>query len=80
MRWSDDNNFEYQKVTPTTDDDGHWFIIPSDSAQEFYNDLDNEEIIDSGEFGNKWEKYMTGGSLSNVELFVRKTENNERKD
>jgi hypothetical protein len=59
-----------QKVKAIKDDSGHWFVIPNDLRDEFYKDLDNEDMIDSGKFDNKWGKYRTGGGLNLVQLWA----------
>lgn len=59
-----------QKVKAVTDDSGHWYIIPDELYQNFLKDLDNEDMIDSGEFGEKYGKYMTGGDLNLVQLYA----------
>ena len=60
-----------QKVYATQDDSGHWYVIPAESADEFYKDLDNEDFIDSGGFYEKWGgQYMTGGELNLIQLYA----------
>lgn len=59
-----------QKVKAVGDDDGHWYVIPSEKAEEFRRDLSNEEMVESGEFGAKWSEYMTGGDLNNTQLWA----------
>lgn len=59
-----------QRVLAVQDDSSHWFVIPYNKAPEFFADLENEEIIDSGEFDNKWGQYRTGGDLNLVALYA----------
>lgn len=61
---------ELQKVKAVKDESGHWFVIPNDKLEEFLKDETNEKFCDSGEFGNKWGQYMTGGSLNLVQLYA----------
>lgn len=70
----DDTNFietVYKKVKVVNDDDGHWFVIPNELKDSFYKDLDNESFVDSGGFGEKYGKYMTGGDLNLVQLYIK---------
>lgn len=59
-----------QKIVAIKDDSDHWYVIPADKEKEFYRDLAVEDLIDSGEFDNKWGKYRTGGDLNNVQLWA----------
>lgn len=59
-----------QKVNAVQDDSYHWFVIPSEMVDDFYNELNNEEFVDSGEFDKKYGKYMTGGSLNLIQLYA----------
>lgn len=59
-----------QKVKVEQDDSGHWYIIPNDLVTEFSNDLENEDIVDSGQFDAKWGKYRTGGRINNIQLYA----------
>ena len=58
------------KVKAVRDDSGHWYVIPDELYQNFLKDLDNEDMADSGEFGEKYGKYMTGGDLNLVQLYA----------
>ena len=51
------------RVYPTTDNDGHWYVIPYELKDEFYELLEDDESIYDGRW-DKFEKYMTGGALS----------------
>jgi len=53
-----------------TDGDGHWFIVPYLIFNDFYKDLENEDMVDSGDFDSKWGKYQTGGDLNLVQLWA----------
>ncbi len=59
-----------EKVKAVKDDSGHWYVIPNDRLDEFWVDVENEEMCDSGEFGNKWSGYMTGGDVNNIQLWA----------
>lgn len=37
------------------DDDGHWYLIPLEDQEEFYNDLEKGEEDYWCDFNNKWE-------------------------
>ena len=59
-----------QLVKAVKDDDGHWYVIPDMLADEFWNDVENEELVESGEFSEKYGKYETGGDLNLVQLYA----------
>ena len=59
-----------EKVKAVKDESGHWYIIPNDLLDEFADDEENESMIDSGKFDEKWGKYRTGGGLNLVQLWV----------
>lgn len=61
---------QLQPVHVTTDESGHWYVIPADREAEFHNDELDDELVDSGEFDNKWRKYRTGGDLNNTQLYA----------
>jgi hypothetical protein len=58
------------KVRAVQDDSCHWYIIPNDLTEQFYIDMLDEDIVDSGEFDEKWGEYMTGGDLNNIQLWA----------
>jgi hypothetical protein len=70
---------EIKQVKVIKDESGHWYIIPNKLVKEFYKDESNEDMIDSGEFGNKWGGYMTGGGLNLVQLYAKKQILNQNK-
>ncbi len=47
-------------------DGNHDYIIPNKLDEEFYNDLEDEEFVDSGKFDDKYRKYRTGGSINSA--------------
>jgi hypothetical protein len=59
-----------QKVKAVKDDSGHWYVMPNEVCIDFFKDLDNEDMVDSGEFDEKYGKYMTGGDLNLVQLYA----------
>lgn len=59
-----------QKVKAIQDESGHWYVIPNDLVNDFYDDEENKSMIYSGEFDNKWGKYMTGGDLNLIQLYA----------
>ena len=59
-----------KKVKVTQDDSGHWYIIPNELFENFHNDLENEELTDSGEFDTIYGQYRTGGDLNNEQLYI----------
>lgn len=59
-----------QKVKVTRDESGHWYVLPDDIYDEFVKDEENEDMIDSGEFDDKYGKYMTGGGINLVQLYA----------
>lgn len=58
--------------------DGDWFVIPNVLEQEFQEDTNNEELIESGGFDDKWWKYKTGGDLNLVQLYILVDKNNRK--
>lgn len=65
------DNKELQKVTVVQDDSSHWYVIPNDLVSDFYNDLNNEDMVDSGDFDSKYGDYRTGGDLNIVQLYAK---------
>ena len=59
-----------KKVKAVKDDSSHWFIIPNELYENFLKDLDNEDMVDNGEFDNKYGKYRTGGDLNLIQLYA----------
>ncbi len=59
-----------KKVKAVKDDSGHWYVIPNNLYEEFIKDEQNEDMIDSGKFDEKYGKYMTGGDLNLIQLYV----------
>ena len=61
---------QIEKVKAVQDNDLHWYIIPNYLMEEFESDLLNEELQESGEFGEKYYQYRTHGDLNNIQLYV----------
>lgn len=60
----------YVRVIATQDESSHWYVIPYDRKEEFSKDSENESMIDSGDFDDKWGGYMTGGDLNLIPLYI----------
>lgn len=58
-----------RKVKAVRDDSAHWYIIPSEKAEEF-NKLLDETDDEYTEFEEKFSKYRTGGDVNNVQLYA----------
>lgn len=58
------------KVKAVEDNDGHWYVIPDLLDDQFYRDLENEEMVESGEFDERYSQYMTGGDLNLIQLYA----------
>lgn len=54
------------EVVPIQDNDGHWYVIPASMRKEFDHLLDTDE----NKFIDTFEKYMTGGGLSNFKFYT----------
>jgi hypothetical protein len=59
-----------QKVKAVRDESGHWYVIPENLLPFFLIDEEDESMIDSGQFDDKWGKYRTGGDLNLVQLWA----------
>lgn len=64
-----------QKVKAISDDDGHWYVVPDDLANEFrmllrriYADVD--DYVLQNDFNAKFGRYRTGGDLNNIQLYA----------
>lgn len=62
--------FPLQQAYATRDESGHWHVIPAHLREEFLRDEQDESMIDSGEFDDKWGEYRTGGDLNLKQLFA----------
>lgn len=69
------------KVTALKDESGHWYLVPSELKKDFYILLDKASTEDSlqyeaeKEFIDKFSKYMTGGDINNIQLYIEDNEN-----
>ena len=61
---------QIEKVKAVQDNDSHWYILPNYLLEEFESDLLNEDLEESGEFGEKYDKYRTHGDLNNIQLYA----------
>ena len=59
-----------EPVKAVKDESGHWYIIPVMLYSDFRKDESNEDFVDSGKFGEKYGKFMTGGDLNLVQLYA----------
>ena len=58
-------------VKAVQDDSSHWYVIPITLHDEFYKDLQDEELSDSGQFDIKYGQYRTGGALNLIQLYIK---------
>ena len=61
---------QIEKVKAVQDNYSHWYILPNYLLEEFESDLLNEDLEESGEFGEKYYQYRTHGDLNNIQLYV----------
>ena len=59
-----------RRVVAVQDESSHWYVIPVEMEDEFHEDNENEDLVDSGDFDDKWGKYRTGGCLNLTELWA----------
>ncbi len=59
------------KVKAVQDDNSHWYLVPNEKVDEFYEllDLANKED-DYEEFDDQFAEYMTGGDINNEQLYI----------
>lgn len=53
-------------VKDIQDNSGHWYTMPDKLIDDFIEDFDNDEMLDSGDFDKKYDKYRIGGHLNNI--------------
>lgn len=61
---------QFVKATAIQDQDGHWYVIPTEMKQDF---LDMEERGHHDEyeaFNERFSQYLTGGDLNLTQLYV----------
>ena len=58
------------KVKAIKDESGHWYVIPNELLSDFRKDESNEDMVDSGDFDDKYGQYRTGGDLNLVQLYI----------
>ena len=61
---------QIEKVKAVQDNDTNWYILPNYLMEEFESDLLNEDLEESGEFGEKYALYRTHGDLNNIQLYA----------
>lgn len=52
------------------DDDCHWYVIPADMAQTFYELLEAGEQDEYVKFNDTFGEYRTGGDLNLIQLYA----------
>lgn len=58
------------KVKAVKDESGHWYVIPNELIDDFERDEEDEDMVDTVEFNNKWMKYRTRGDLNLIQLYA----------
>jgi len=64
------NTKSLREVKAVKDDSGHWYIIPSELHEEFYDDFCYGLLGEFKNFNSKWGKYRTGGDLNDIQLYA----------
>lgn len=59
-----------QKVSAVEDNDGHWYIIPYDLYNKFYEMEEKGEADEYEEFNSMFAHYRTGGDLNLIQLYA----------
>jgi hypothetical protein len=59
-----------KKVKAVEDNDGHWYLIPNELYNDFFKDMHDDELCDSGRFDEKYRIYRTGGNLNLIQLYI----------
>ena len=67
-------NNKLKPVMVIQDESSDWFVIPKDLYFEFRKDERNEDLVDSGQFDQKWGGYRTGGDINLVQLYAEVNE------
>lgn len=63
-------NKTFVPVVAVEDNDGHWYVINAVDKEDFFADLDDYELCESGEFDAIWGKFKTGGDLNLIQLYA----------
>ncbi len=67
-------NEKYLPIAITSDDNGHEYIVPIELAQEFHKTLEQCTEDDDYDAMDKFDKYRTGRSVDNYQLFISESE------
>lgn len=59
-----------QPVVAVQDGSCHWYVIPAYLLEQFLEDEQNEDMINSGDFDDKYGDYCTGGDLNLIQLYA----------
>jgi len=65
---------EYTRVAVVSDEDGHWYVIPHSSTEQFHEMLANGEEDEWSAFEENFGDYRTGGDINNIKLYINSTE------
>ncbi len=63
------NTFKLERVAVVKDESSHWYVIPIELEDLFY-DLGSDDATED-EFDTEFRKYRTGGSPNRVALYAR---------
>ena len=61
---------ELKKVKALQSENCDWFVIPLELEDEFNKDLEDNDLIESGNFDVKYSAYRTDGDLNNIQLYA----------
>lgn len=60
----------FSEVKLEQDGDGHWYALPADLHEDFNKDLEGDDLIPISYWEQKYGKYMLGGDISLIKLYV----------
>lgn len=63
-----------QKVKALKDNNGHWYVIPSELEDNFYKMLEEGEADEYDAFNKMFIGYMTGGGVNAIQLYAEAKE------
>ena len=64
------SNTNLKPAVAIQDDAGHWYVIPAEMENDFYDELTKTEWLGINQFKKKYGKYATGGSPNSVQLYA----------
>jgi hypothetical protein len=59
-----------QKVKVLQDENCHWYVIPNELEEEFNKDMLESEMIESGDFDEKYSEYRTNGDPNLIQFWA----------